>query len=266
MNLLKLIGWELERVKKMYVLLLGLLITIQLGWLGAFLWKYTVMNEEYRRQGSSVMVVFHSYLISTPYILSLGIGMVAMLIYSGWIWYREFWGRGTFMMRLLTLPMKRTQLFISKFITVMMLILGLIAVQWFTLIIEYQIFTTWLDVQMIIKNDTFANIRQLDVFSILYPSTIVNFIIHLLMIAFVVLTIFTFVLIERSLWQRTIWSPLTSILLIIGIITVPGSIFYISKQYLLLDELVLTLVAGFIFSIVLFLIIGRRYLQKKLSV
>lgn len=266
MSILKMIGWELERVKKMYVLLLGLLITIQLGWLGAFLWKYTVMNEEYRRQGSSVMVVFHSYLVSTPYILSLGIGMVAMLIFSGWIWYREFWGRGTFMLRLLTLPMKRIQLFTSKFITVMMLILGLIAVQWLTLIIEYQIFTTWLDAQMIIKNDTFANIRQLDIFYILYPSTIVNFIIHLLMIAFVVLTIFTFVLVERSLWQRTIWSPLASILIIIGVITVPSIIFYINEQYLLLDELVLILIASFIFSTVSFLMIGRQYLQKIISV
>ncbi|TCI69357.1 MULTISPECIES: hypothetical protein [unclassified Exiguobacterium] len=266
MNLLKLIGWELDRVKKMYGLLLGVLMTIQFGWLAVFIWRNTVLNEEYRREGQSLLVVFHSYLMSTPYILSIGIGLIVMLVFSGWIWYREFWGRGTFMMRLLTLPTKRIQLFISKFITVMMMILGLIAVQWFALVIEYQIFTTWLDGQGIRQQDTFADIRQLDVFSLLYPTSFVNFIIHVMLIAFVVLTVFTFVLVERSLWQRTIFSPLVSIALIGGVLAIPSTIFYVIEQYLFMDELALILVIGFLFSVATLTIIARQYLQKKISV
>ena len=266
MNLLKLIGWELDRIKKVYGLLLGILLTIQFGWLAVFLWQNTMLNEESRRRGGSVLVVLHSYLMSTPYILSIGLGLIAMLFFSGWIWYREFWGRGTFMMRLLTLPTKRIQLFISKFITVMMMILGLIAVQWFALVIEYQLFTAWLDGQGIVQQDTFADVRKLEVFSLLYPTSLVNFIVHVILIAFVVLTVFTFVLVERSLWQRTMLSPLASVALIAGILAIPSIIFYFSESYLFMDELVLLLIGGFLFSVAVLTFIARQYLQKKLSV
>lgn len=266
MNLLKLIGWELDRIKKVYGLLLGVLLTIQFGWLAVFLWRNTMLNEEYRREGQTLLVVFHSYLMSTPYILSIGLGLIAMLVFSGWIWYREFWGRGTFMMRLLTLPTKRIQLFVSKFITVMMMILGLIAVQWFALVIEYQLFSAWLDGQDIVQQDTFADVRQLDVFSLLYPTSLVNFIVHVILIAFVVLTVFTYVLVERSLWQRTVFSPLASVALIAGILAIPSIIFYVSERYLFMDELVLLLVGGFLFSVATLTFIARQYLQKKLSV
>jgi len=130
MNLLKLLGWEVERLTKPYLILITLLVVTQFAWLGVFLWSEKNMYEEMRRAGTpDYTLTFGNYLGGTPFILSIGVAVTAMVFFSFWIWYRDFQGRGTFMMRLLLMPQQRMLVFGAKLVTMMLMILGLFSGQ-----------------------------------------------------------------------------------------------------------------------------------------
>ncbi|MEW8968881.1 hypothetical protein [Exiguobacterium alkaliphilum] len=268
MNVLKLIGWEVERVTKPYLILISLLVVTQFAWLGYFLWSETALYEEIRRTGTpDYVLTFGNYIGGTPFILSIGFAVAAMLLYSFWIWYRDFQGRGTFMMRLLMLPQQRMFVFAAKLATMILMVLGLFSIQWIALKLQYVAFTSWFDSQMIPVRGAFDQIVAYDgTLMIMYPGSVFNFFIHQLLIMLVILFIFAFVLLERSLWQRTIWAPLLSALTIGAVIGFPLLGFLAIENELFMGEtlLVFGLILAFWFVGTVWM--GRRQLKQKLSV
>lgn len=268
MNLLKLLGWEVERATKPYLILITLLVVTQFAWLGFFLWSETNMYEKLRRTGTPDYVLsFGNYIGGTAYILSIGLAIAAMLLYSFWIWYRDFQGRGMFMMRLLMMPQQRMLVFGTKFATILLMILGLFAVQWIALKLQYIAFTGWFDSQMVPIRGSFEQAVSYDgMLSVMYPMSIVNFIIHQALIGLVVLFIFTFVLVERSLWQRTMWAPVIATVSLGAIIVLPAIGFGFIGNGLFMDESLLVAGIGLAAWFIGLVWISRRYLTKKLSV
>lgn len=268
MNLLKLLGWEVERMTKPYLILITLLVGAQFGWLGFFLWSETNMYETIRRTGTpDYVLTFDNYLGGTLFILSIGVAVAAMVFFSFWIWYRDFQGRGTFMMRLLILPQKRMLVFGAKLATIVFMILGLFAVQWIALKLEYIIFTSWFDSQMISMSGSFERSIGYDsALSAMFPASLFNFFVHQLLIGLVVLFIFTFVLIERSLWQRTVWAPALAMLTLVGVLTVPVIGYLFIESRLIYDETLLFIgcVLLAVGSVTIWL--SQRFLKKKLNV
>ncbi|KGI84213.1 membrane protein [Exiguobacterium mexicanum] len=268
MNLLKLIGWEVERMTKPYLILITLLVVVQFGWLGFFLWSETNMYEEIRRTGTpDYILTFANYLGGMAFILSIGVAVTAMIFFSVWIWYRDFQGRGTFMMRLLLMPQQRMLVFGAKLVTMMLMILGLFSVQWIALKLQYIAFSSWFDSQMIPMRGSFEQAIGYDgALSIMYPASIVNFIIHQVLIVIIILFVFTFVLIERSLWQRTMWSSIIAMLMLGTLIVVPMTALFFLENRLFMDEMTLVIGLGLMAWMMAAVWISRRYLMKKLSV
>lgn len=268
MNLLKLIGWEVDRMTKPYLILITLLVVTQFAWLGVFLWSETNMYEEIRRTGTpDYALTFGNYLGGTPFILSIGVAVTAMVFLSFWIWYRDFQGRGTFMMRLLLMPQQRMLVFSAKLVTMMLMILSLFSVQWIALKLQYIAFSSWFDSQMIPALGSFEQAIGYDgALGVMFPASLFNFLVHQVLIAIAVLFIFAFVLIERSLWQRTLWAPILAMLVIGTLIFVPVLAFYFLENRLFMDELMLVILLGLIGWMTATIWIGRRYLTKKLSV
>ncbi|WP_214754250.1 hypothetical protein [Exiguobacterium sp. s16] len=268
MNLLKLIGWEVERMTKPYLILITLLVVVQFGWLGFFLWSETNMYEEIRRTGTpDYILTFANYLGGMAFILSIGVAVTAMIFFSFWIWYRDFQGRGTFMMRLLLMPQQRMLVFGAKLTTMMLMILGLFSVQWIALKLQYIAFSSWFDSQMIPMRGSFEQAIGYDgALSIMYPASIVNFIIHQVLIVIIILFVFTFVLIERSLWQRTMWSSIIAMLMLGTLIVVPMTALFFLENRLFMDEMMLVIGLGLMAWMMAAVWISRRYLMKKLSV
>lgn len=268
MNLLKLLGWEVERLTKPYLILITLLVVTQFAWLGVFLWSETNMYEEMRRAGTpDYTLTFGNYLGGTPFILSIGVAVTAMVFFSFWIWYRDFQGRGTFMMRLLLMPQQRMLVFSAKLVTMTLMILGLFSVQWIALKLQYIAFSSWLDSQMIPMSGSFEQAIGYDgALSVMFPASLFNFFVHQVLIAIAVLFIFAFVLIERSLSQRTVWAPFLALLMIGVVVVVPMIGFFIIENYLFMEETlaVFTLILVIWFIGVVW--IGHRQLTKKLSV
>ncbi|WP_215190606.1 hypothetical protein [Exiguobacterium sp. s6] len=268
MNLLKLIGWEVERMTKPYLILITLLVVVQFGWLGFFLWSETNMYEEIRRTGTpDYILTFANYLGGMAFILSIGVAVTATIFFSFWIWYRDFQGRGTFMMRLLLMPQQRMLVFGAKLTTMMLMILGLFSVQWIALKLQYIAFSSWFDSQMIPMRGSFEQAIGYDgALSIMYPASIVNFIIHQVLIVIIILFVFTFVLIERSLWQRTMWSSIIAMLMLGTLIVVPMTALFFLENRLFMDEMMLVIGLGLMAWMMAAVWISRRYLMKKLSV
>ncbi|WP_214822165.1 MULTISPECIES: hypothetical protein [unclassified Exiguobacterium] len=268
MNLLKLLSWEVERVTKPFLILVTGLIVVQFGYLGYFLWDETNLFERLRREGNAdYQYTFLDYLGSTPYLLSLGIAVAAMLLCSAWIWYRDFQGRGTFMLRLLTMPQKRMTLFFAKLATILMMTLGLFAIEWIALKLQYIAFTSWFDEKMIPMRGSFEQaISYHGMLTAMYPSSLVNFVIHQLLIIIVVLFIFTFVLIERSFWQRTMWSPVLSLSILVVILTIPILGYAFLSNRLIYDETIVYVGVVLVVWTSVTIWLGRRFLQTKLNV
>ncbi|EPE62922.1 putative membrane protein [Exiguobacterium sp. S17] len=268
MNLLKLLGWEVERATKPYLILITLLLATQFAWLGFFLWSETNMYEELRRTGTpDYVLLFGNYIGGTAYILSIGLAIAAMLLYSFWIWYRDFQGRGTFMMRLLLLPQQRTFVFGAKLATMLLMILGLFSVQWIALKLQYIAFSGWFDSQMIPMRGSFEQAIGFDgALSVMFPASVFNFFIHQLLIGLVILFIFTFVLIERSLWQRTIWAPALAILILTGVIAVPVIGYLFIESRLIYDETLLFIGCMLLGLSCVTIWTSRRFLTKNLNV
>lgn len=268
MNLLKLIGWEVERATKPYLILITLLLTTQFSWLGFFLWSETKMYENIRRTGTpDYVLTFANYIGGTPFISSIGVAVAAMLLYSFWIWYRDFQGRGTFMMRLLLIPQQRMLVFGAKFATMMLMVLGLLSVQWIALKLQYIAFNGWFDSQTIpVRGSLEQAIRFDGALSPMYPASFINFLIHQVLIVLIILFIFAFVLIERSLWQRTIWAPVLAMLMLGMLIVVPVTAFFFLQNRLFMDEMMVVVGIGLMGWMAATIWLGRRYLTKKLSV
>ncbi|WP_026826775.1 hypothetical protein [Exiguobacterium marinum] len=268
MNLLKLLSWEVERVTKPFLMLVTGLLVVQFGYLGYFLWGETNFYEQLRRAGDAdYQMSFADYLGGTPYLLSLGIAVAAVLLYSVWIWYRDFQGRGTFMMRLLTMPLKRMTIFFAKLATILMMTFGLFAVEWIALKLQYIAFTSWFEDKMIPMQGSFEQALSYQaILSMMYPSSLVNFVIHQLMITIAVLFIFAFVLIERSFWQRTLWSPVLSLSILVVILTIPILGYAFLDNYLIYDETIVYVGVVLIAWAGVTIWLGGRFLQTKLNV
>lgn len=268
MNLLKLLSWEVERVTKPFLTLVAGLIVIQFGYLGYFLWDETNFYEQLRREGNAdYQLSFSDYLGDTPYLLSLGIAVAVVLLYSAWIWYRDFQGRGTFMLRLLTMPQKRMTLFFAKLATILMMTLGLFAIEWIALKLQYIAFTSWCDGKMIPMNGSFEQALSFNrILGMMYPASVVNFVIHQLFIVIVVLFVFTFVLIERSFWQRTIWSPVLSLSILVVIFTIPVLGYAFLSNRLIYDETIVYVSVVLMVWTSVTIWLSRRFLQTKLNV
>src|SRR5690625_1417433 len=73
----------------------------------------------------SMMDVAHSLWI----MVTIAIGVAAILFYIFFIWYRDWFARNTFIYRLRMLPTSRMNIFFTKVATIMLTVFGLVAFQ-----------------------------------------------------------------------------------------------------------------------------------------
>lgn len=171
------------------------------------------------------------------------------------------------MMRLLTMPQKRMTLFFAKLATILMMTLGLFAIEWIALKLQYIAFTSWCDGKMIPTNGSFEQALSFNrILGMMYPASVVNFFIHQLFIVIVVLFVFTFVLIERSFWQRTIWSPVLSLSILVVIFTIPVLGYAFLSNRLIYDETIVYVSVVLVVWTSVTIWLSRRFLQTKLNV
>lgn len=148
MNYLKLVNFELGRAFKLYVILLLLTIVSQL--IGTFTAANHYMDEFQERvymDGWSTTQFLEQYgemsllnvQITGWFNLPIAFGAVALIFYCFLIWYRDWFGKNTFIYRLLMLPTNRITIYFSKATAIFLMVLGLVALQIILLVVEVNI-------------------------------------------------------------------------------------------------------------------------------
>ena len=144
-NFFKLLNFELNRVMKLLISLMVFTLIVQL--IGVFVSKNNYLTQVEMLQqndGSSVSQVLQSVgyfsfdrvVNSLFFIGPIMICVAAIMFYIFLIWYRDWFGKNTFVYRLLMLPTARINLFFAKLTTILLATFSLVGFQLVAIQIE----------------------------------------------------------------------------------------------------------------------------------
>lgn len=205
---IRLVDFELKRFIKVYIALIGITIVSQI--IGViYLSNYYLEranNDMYQNNFTIAEYVemygtysMYDIINSGWFVFPIGLSAAALIFYCFLIWYRDWYGKNTFIYRLLMLPTSRLNIYLAKASAIFLLVLGLVGIQVILLQIEILIF------QSIIPFDlrTDMTIKELansayGYLGIIIPTNFVQFLINYGIGFMVVVVLFTSILFERS--------------------------------------------------------------------
>lgn len=197
----------MNRFSKIYISLIVITIISQLT--GVYILSKNYLNQAhetmYARNMTAAQYVSEwgemSYYRITQSIWVMGpiaLCIVALLFYIFLIWYRDWYGKNTFIYRLLMLPTSRLNIYLSKASAIFLMTLGLVAVQIILLPIGAQILKWTVPIDFRMDMSMQEMIDTFNMLTIIFPRTFTNFIIHYAIGFMVVFVLFTAILFERS--------------------------------------------------------------------
>ncbi|NHC41915.1 hypothetical protein G6549_18340 [Bacillus sp. MM2020_1] len=203
---LKLVNFEFNRFWKLYIVLIGITILSQL--IGVI-----VVSRDYVNQANKMIyeesmpmskfieqngtLSFHNISQTLWFMGPIGLCLVVLLIYVFFIWYRDWLGKNTFIYRLLMLPTARLHVYLAKATTILLLTLGLVALQLLLLPIENQLLLRIVPNELL-TNLSFYEIIEDPYLKMIFPNTFSEFILYYVGGMAAVFMVFTAILFERS--------------------------------------------------------------------
>jgi len=206
-NYLKLVDFELNRFIKIYIALIG--VTIVSQFTGIFLQSRThvaFVNQTLQEESLSIKQFFINYspftmvdiINSGWFFIPIIFSVAALVFYSFFIWYRDWFGQNTFIYRLLMLPTNRINLFLSKLSAIFLMVLGLVATQLILLPVESTLFNQLLPDYLRYNLSTQTIISSSNYLIVLFPDSFIQFLIHYGLGLLILIILFTIILFERS--------------------------------------------------------------------
>ncbi|PAV30525.1 hypothetical protein CIL05_05335 [Virgibacillus profundi] len=204
---LKLVNFELGRFMKIYLALIGITIISQIAGViiksnsyveraNEAIYEDLIPKEDFFAT-EGLMSMLH-VLRSVWFMGPIALCIAALIFYVFFIWYRDWFGKNTFIYRLLMLPTARIQIFLSKAVSILLMVFGLVAIQLILLPIE-SVILKWivpLDYRIdMTVGEIIQNFRELQM---LIPSTFIEFVLYYGAGMMAVFIIFTAILFERS--------------------------------------------------------------------
>ncbi|MEO4055145.1 hypothetical protein [Solibacillus sp. CAU 1738] len=225
----KLVNFEINRFFKLYLILMGLTIVCQVFGAIIFSKGYMISANRiiYENQLSVSQYTEQYGTFSFDHFFSSGwieipiYFCIAMLtIYVFFIWYRDWFGKNTFIYRLLMLPTERINIYFAKLTTIMLLVLGLITMQILLILIDMQIVNSIVPADYRTYFSIFEN-NHLDLWLLLYPNTFIEFIMMYGFGLIFVAVLFTAILFERSYRLKGIFFAIVYGMLSFGVFITP---------------------------------------------
>lgn len=273
----KLINFEINRASKLIFILMAVMIATNIAEFifRAFSYRNDV-NERAIAQSISPEAVIQEigplnfqYIINTGFItLPILLAFCALFIYTFFTWYREWFGKHTFVFRLLTLPMSRMQVYFSKLAALCLGILVLMSTQHVLFYIGQHL------VNWILPSDWFSY-SSLDVmigfdflFSIVLPIQFTQFVYIYGIGLLLIVMLFTVILMERSYKIPGIFAGGLYGVLGIAYLISPALIPNLAKNYyILFDWELITLHLFTYFSLFIASLFYSHYLlTRKITV
>lgn len=149
-SLLNLTSFEFDRISKFLYVLIAITLAANLtGYIMTPLRYVNRLNAYMVQESATSQQAVQNFgelsyfeVMSTEWIFGpVALGISGLLLYSLFIWYREWMGKNTFAYRLLMLPVPRMHLFYSKLVILYLSIFTLISVQIISLFVGFQIFS-----------------------------------------------------------------------------------------------------------------------------
>lgn len=275
-NFVKLTNFEWNRVARLIFILMIFTFVVQM--IGVFFetsnYMWVVENLQ-RNEGLTYPQIieqfgYFSFSNVTNSLLFFGpifIGIGGILFYIFLIWYRDWFGKNTFVYRLLMLPTERINIFFAKLATIFIATLSLVAFQLIIMHIEMFVMKQQIPEELlfempvtyILGTDYFLSIiapSNLDMFFILYGAGIL-----------LVSVLFTAILFERSYRLKGIVLGLgyvgMSLILMLSPILINE---FILNRYFYNWELALLTIAVGLALLFLSIWMSKRLLDQKIRV
>ena len=253
---LKLVNFEFNRFLKFYLVLIGITILSQM--IGVIFKSQKYMNranelmyEELIPKDKIIEQIGKISLITISNTLwffgPIALCAVVLVIYVFFIWYRDWNGKNTFIYRLLMLPTSRIHIYLAKATTIVLFVLGLVALQLLLLPIESQVLQ-WMVPNEFRTDIPVHEISNSEYLRILIPHSFFDFILFYCMGIATVFIVFTAILFERSYRKIGIIYGILFCILSLIILAVPILIdsFILVRFFYPIELLFMELVAGFI--------------------
>lgn len=271
---LKLVNFEMSRFFKLYLILIGLTIVSQL--IGS-----VVVSKGYVNNANEV--IYENQLPMSQYIEQYGEFSFNRFVFSGWfgmpivfcvamlmiyvffIWYRDWFGKNTFIYRLLMLPTERLNIYFAKLTTIMLFVLGLIALQILLIPIELKIVYSIVPADFR-TNLPFYEIYRVDLLSWLYPNTFIEFVLIYGIGLIFVAVIFTGILIERSYRLKGIFLAIVYGMLSFGFFIAPLVLNSLYTNYFYPNEIFVMVLVTSIIVLGSTILLANHLLKHKIRV
>jgi len=274
-SFLKLFNFEFNRFFKLYIGIFVCMFVFQIGGAIVSSLLYKKQINELVNQGAGQNAITEQMepfgLLDVTYNLyflgPLFIGLISILFYTFFIWYRDWIGKNTFIYRLLTLPTSRMNVFYAKLATIFITGLGLMAFQLFLMAIQSKVIAFIIPKIYRSELDLMSVVYQLDITYMLLPTDFTEFIFYQFIGIVVTVVFFTSILIERS--YRIIGNvyALLNIGIACLIMLAPlWSLTFIGYNYFYGKEVILLVLLSSSIVLILSLVLSRYLINKKVTV
>lgn len=225
----RLVNFEISRFLKFYLILIGLIIAFQLigaiikskeyvSYTNKAIYEEQIPVSQYIEQYGTFP--FQNYINSVWFTMPIFFCIAILMIYVFFIWYRDWFGKNTFIYRLLMLPTERISIYFAKLTAIMLMVLGLISLQILLMPIEIQIINSIIPTEFRTYLP-FNEIFKLQILYYLYPNTFTDFILIYGLGLILVAVLFTAILLERSYRLIGIFFAIVYVILSFGIFISP---------------------------------------------
>jgi len=206
----RLLNFEIRRFRWMLVGLMAITAALQIGSLVTTL----LTKLESRRQNllswngaqqdfeskwppfSFVNLVEQELLMEFAWPILIGVAVIGIYIF--FIWYREWFGKDTFVYRLLMLPQPRFHIYLAKGCAIVLFTFSLVAFQIVLIPLERWLFHLIVPEEMRLPSDFSAAVRAHPAWEILLPEAADQFVFSYGVGIISVMAAFTAILLERS--------------------------------------------------------------------
>lgn len=197
---LKLVNFELGRFFKVYLVLIGITIISQITGIivhsNNFIERANMSIEQFAAQNGTTSMF--DFMLTLWFIGPIALCIAALIFYCFLIWYRDWFGKNTFVYRLLMLPTARLNILLAKASAIFLMVLGLVSLQIVLLLAENAILQAI--VPDVLRTD--MNISEMvyrsGFLQVLIPESFTAFLSNYGIGFMLVFILFTAILFERS--------------------------------------------------------------------
>ncbi|CEQ17285.1 hypothetical protein [Paraclostridium sordellii] len=272
-KILSLYNIEFKRIYKLYFALIGALFIGNLAGLAISIknsvekistdnklpMNLSILKSNIGYEFVNTFTVVDIYIYGT---IALGIAVIMCLLYALIIWYRDYYSRSKTIYTLLCLPQPRFNIYLSKLITIVVMIYGAIVSQFVFWYLNLTIVKNLAGIQSPIFLNIFKNMmHNVETINIVSANIVEFLMVDIIGVILAIVVIFTSVLIERSIKKVGVMLGLLYIALAIF-----GYLYLVSLSRLLLINLLHVHIGYYVFLFIVSLFLSHYLMNKKISI